>query len=434
MKYLFKYLCFFFFLLCCNNLIAQTPYFKNYTVKDGLPSNETYEVFQDSKGYIWVGTDKGVARFDGYKFEVFTKDDGLADNTVFGFYEDFKGRIWFRCFNGKLCYILNDKITTLKCSEEFCKHINNSIITSFHVDQNEKLWVGLTYSEYFIVDIKNQTFAKQDLSKTANENIYIIEIEQGFIWGSTWDENNSYKRIKHSLKLLQNDHKIISEIDMSHFKKQYVNYFFKVVKQEKDYFFFLTNTCIKFNKNGLDTVMNYNSVMLSFFNDNKSIIIGYERHGIDYNKNSSVPTNLLSNNSISSIFKDREENFWFSSLNNGVFFTSGFNFAELNLNGEPLENEVKCLEFIADELWIGLGNGNLINQKSTGKVNTHKIKFNKLKAHHIVKLSHIENNILGVASSNSLIISKNKPVFLTTTAGDCLFSKDIIVINNLYLT
>ncbi len=76
----------------------------NFTTKDGLLSNEVYCVFQDSKGYIWISTDKGVAKYDGYFFETFTTQDGLTDNVVLGIAEDSEGKIWFTTINKKLCY------------------------------------------------------------------------------------------------------------------------------------------------------------------------------------------------------------------------------------------------------------------------------------------------------------------------------------------
>ena len=55
---------------------------RHFTVADGLPSNEVYHVFQDSKGYIWFGTDNGVARYNGDEFRVYGDADGLLSNNV----------------------------------------------------------------------------------------------------------------------------------------------------------------------------------------------------------------------------------------------------------------------------------------------------------------------------------------------------------------
>ena len=64
------------------NAIAQNPSFKKFTTDDGLPGNEVYHVMQDKKGYIWVSTNKGAARFDGNRFETFTVENGLPDNEI----------------------------------------------------------------------------------------------------------------------------------------------------------------------------------------------------------------------------------------------------------------------------------------------------------------------------------------------------------------
>src|ERR1700749_1296602 len=100
----------FIFLFSLLQLNAQQLLFKNFKVKDGLPSAEIYCVFQDSKGFIWFGSDGGVSKFDGYAFKNYTTEDGLADNVVFGITEDKHGRIWFRALSGKLCYVKNDSI------------------------------------------------------------------------------------------------------------------------------------------------------------------------------------------------------------------------------------------------------------------------------------------------------------------------------------
>ena len=109
----------------------------NYTVENGLPSNETYSVFEDKKGYIWVATDRGVARFDGYEFEIFTTQDGLPDNTIFRFYEDYKGRIWLFSFNGKVGYYFRNTFFTVPLDLD----VNQFYITYVGVSPDELLTI-----------------------------------------------------------------------------------------------------------------------------------------------------------------------------------------------------------------------------------------------------------------------------------------------------
>ena len=99
------------FLLSISQLaLAQEFRYQNFDELSGLPSSETYQVFQDSKGFIWVATDRGVSRYDGGEFKNFSIRDGLSDNTVFGFFEDYQNRIWFRTYSGALSYFQNDSI------------------------------------------------------------------------------------------------------------------------------------------------------------------------------------------------------------------------------------------------------------------------------------------------------------------------------------
>jgi len=78
-----------------TELFSQQYFFRRYSVEEGLPQSSVYCLLQDSRGYIWMGTDGGgLSRFDGQKFETFTKSNGLSDNVVRSLCEDRKGNIW----------------------------------------------------------------------------------------------------------------------------------------------------------------------------------------------------------------------------------------------------------------------------------------------------------------------------------------------------
>jgi signal transduction histidine kinase/ligand-binding sensor domain-containing protein len=83
-----------------GNAQGQLHPFKRYTVDDGLPQSVVYTVFQDSKGYIWTGTQGGLSRFDGIEFTTFTVSDGLTNERVLFITEDAKGGLWIGTQNG----------------------------------------------------------------------------------------------------------------------------------------------------------------------------------------------------------------------------------------------------------------------------------------------------------------------------------------------
>ena len=142
-----------------NNTFKEYVY-TNFTTQEGLPSNEVYTIFQDSKGYIWIGTDRGVSRYDGYTFQLFTTQDGLTDNNVFGIAEDSKGNIWFTTSNRTLCYFtlggqiepyeFNEVIDGLPENLNFCRFFDN-----IEIDSNDVLYISHYLCGFIRIPLNN---------------------------------------------------------------------------------------------------------------------------------------------------------------------------------------------------------------------------------------------------------------------------------------
>jgi signal transduction histidine kinase/ligand-binding sensor domain-containing protein len=73
---------FIFFLLLCMCCHAQQVTFIKYSVLDGMVANPVRCVYQDNKGFIWIGTYEGLSRYDGYKFTNYTTSNGLSHNVI----------------------------------------------------------------------------------------------------------------------------------------------------------------------------------------------------------------------------------------------------------------------------------------------------------------------------------------------------------------
>jgi ligand-binding sensor domain-containing protein len=92
------------------NFIARAQYSvsAHYTVKDGLPASTVYCMAQDKNGFMWIGTEAGLVRYDGTNFKVFTTKDGLPDNGVLGIVLDkVSERIWLATYSTHVCYYQN---------------------------------------------------------------------------------------------------------------------------------------------------------------------------------------------------------------------------------------------------------------------------------------------------------------------------------------
>jgi|GEM_PF-3129605 Putative regulator of cell autolysis len=86
-------------------LSAQRVLMENYTMENGLATNVVYDIYQDSKGFMWFMTRFGLSRYDGARFTNFTTKDGLHSNFVSAMFED---------SNGILHVASGDKLQTIK--------------------------------------------------------------------------------------------------------------------------------------------------------------------------------------------------------------------------------------------------------------------------------------------------------------------------------
>jgi len=81
-----------------SSAYGQPVQFSHYKVSDGLTQSEILSVFQDSEGYMWIGTQNGLNQFDGYTFEPFFYDPNdtttLSNSWIFDITEDRNGFLW----------------------------------------------------------------------------------------------------------------------------------------------------------------------------------------------------------------------------------------------------------------------------------------------------------------------------------------------------
>jgi ligand-binding sensor domain-containing protein/signal transduction histidine kinase len=99
-------------IFCLNNGYSQDPYSISITTENGLPSNAVYDIYQDKKGFIWIASDAGLSRYDGFEFITYTNDD-QSSRSGSNIREDKYGRIWYQNFDGFLFYVENGKLKSM---------------------------------------------------------------------------------------------------------------------------------------------------------------------------------------------------------------------------------------------------------------------------------------------------------------------------------
>jgi hypothetical protein len=99
-----------FFLLGAAGARAQVPFFQHYALlKNKSPQINT--LYRDKTGFVWIGTNEGLFKFNGTTFRQFTRSDSLPDNQVTAIAEDSLGRIWTGHRSGGIGMVERDRVT-----------------------------------------------------------------------------------------------------------------------------------------------------------------------------------------------------------------------------------------------------------------------------------------------------------------------------------
>ena len=114
-------------------------------MQQGLSSNNVTNILQDSKGYIWIGTEDGLNKYDGYSFTKYKFDpldsNSLSQNMIYTIWEDKEGFIWTSSYEG-LCKFdrKTEKFTRYKPDPR--SKFSDPNILSINEDNNGIMWVG----------------------------------------------------------------------------------------------------------------------------------------------------------------------------------------------------------------------------------------------------------------------------------------------------
>jgi ligand-binding sensor domain-containing protein len=174
-----------FFWLVISTVANPNRFFNRMTVEDGLASNNVYSIWQDKKGYLWVGTSNGLQRFDGKYFLSFTieKPKKLPAQPVRQILEDKNGRMWIRY--GDQYGIYNPGNLSFQ-SIPFEKSETRYHGEKLWMDNRGNIFVLLRRNKLLVYDPVNHVFTDRNLPISLPEgyqpNTIFEDTKTGFYW------------------------------------------------------------------------------------------------------------------------------------------------------------------------------------------------------------------------------------------------------------
>ncbi|MBT2622202.1 MULTISPECIES: sensor histidine kinase [Chryseobacterium] len=297
---------------------SQIPGLVNYSEEDGLNSSTTYTINQDNKGFIWIGSDNGLFRFDGREFKQFSKKNGLKNIDVLGCNPLSNGENFIMPYLTDFAYLKDGKVINSDYNKELKKltHISSSYssgdsLFTYNYDNPKEIFLyrhGKVKAIPLFIDkglpLMDKYFAFS--YDTANHLLYVT--------------NDRDKIVAYNILTKK---KTLCSVSMPKM----------TIYRRGDYFVANLNNKVEIykrsNKYYLKKIQSFSireKIHQLVIDKNYRLWLCLDKGGVIYYKqtlqegNLSHPLKLMDDFVMNHIMIDRDNNVWFSTKNNGIYF------------------------------------------------------------------------------------------------------------------
>ena len=312
-------------------IIAQELQFKNFTAFDGLSTLKTSCVTQGPDGYIWIGTENGLNRFDGTDFRWFSKDindtNSLPGNVIMSLLIDHNNKLWIST-DGGICVFDKEKETFNSTGNE---RLDTTYCKKIFQDSKNNYW-ALTGDIITILDenwniIKILNDQPGDKSYIGNVSFFsIAEDADGIIWLGT-QEKGFFSYNPNKGEFTSYSHLTKGQQIFNIFTDSYGNIW---ISTHNTPYIFIKESQQIYELNDPECPLNMPNVSISYIfeNNNSDIITCNWTDGItiyDYRENkynhyihSDNNSSSFSQGSTEFGYQDNEGNYWFVGATTGL--------------------------------------------------------------------------------------------------------------------
>lgn len=399
---------------------AQHLYMRKINTDKGVQAHDVYSVFQDSRQYLWFGTDAGVWRYDGKEYVSYTTANGLPDNVVFSFKEDRHQRIWLRMYSNKLAYIHNDEVTILPCSDKLAALKSNLIITSLEIGAGDTIYLSHLNSDE-IVKIA-PPYRAQDLHTIILQykgTHFIYETPSGELLAGkatrVQDHNSHIITVFRQNKTID---VLVNGISIQ------VPRIMVARQQDGSYLLGMGRTLFSYKNQQLKELLHCgNDILHANYDRHHHLWVSTNDRGLDLFRNTdttlSHPENYLAGVMPNSILQDNEGSYWITTLKNGIYYVP-YNDVNLMNSGNGLGENISFSYYnaISHDLYC-FGQGTLYvvrNQKTRKKVNINFPVSFVNEVNMVVELG--QNKLLCLGRSTFILDKKTFATIPVNTSGN----------------
>jgi ligand-binding sensor domain-containing protein len=436
---------------------SQTIKFDNYTTKNGLLSNEVYNLHQDTKGYIWLFTNYGVMKYNGKSFESVLKNLPFRESFIYCIYENENGRKWVANANSNIYEIKNDSAFLVKGTEEISGELKKNAysIYQIYVDDSLNMYIISKNGSYKLY--KNKGYKGFNISNQKQKDslrFSAIEFKRGII--SSWNINNN--EIKNDGRYIYLNGQFLNKnklIRCFRFKYKSIYYIPKYTKKYNENIYISGySKIIKIDKNGFLKEIQMNSYILNFAKDkNNHLWVACYNNGLfELDEHDSIVNHYFNNKTINDVLIDSNNGLWVSSEGFGLFHCKDLDVINYKEN-KILDIPISFIKKVNQRVFIAYTNGAIFLIENSKMVKVHNEDFRLdnepfdvfeydsnyyVVFRHGLKKIHLNNTLYdfkllrkGESSRNMILIGKDSILF-SKPDGPIIFYKNEII-NKLYI-
>ena len=161
------------------------------TIEDGLPSNSVQDIFKDSRGYMWIGTEAGLCRYDGVNFKIYTTVDGLPGNRIWSITEDATGNLWLACYGSGISKFNGKTFQNFSVEDGL---INNNVRKIEFSKRHNGLMIGTEFGFSFYRDSVFVSFADSSVTRRNLFQVTSFLEADSIIYLFTYYDSNRFIR------------------------------------------------------------------------------------------------------------------------------------------------------------------------------------------------------------------------------------------------
>jgi signal transduction histidine kinase/ligand-binding sensor domain-containing protein/DNA-binding response OmpR family regulator len=421
--------------LLCTVLFAikshaqvQDRYFRNISVDKGLSQSSVFAIQQDQLGFIWIGTQDGLNRYDSKGFKVYRPIKGVKNSLqsyyIRSLFKDHKGQLWVGGNQGISVYNYD---TDSFINYKLPRSLGEWYISSITEDNAHRIWATSIAGDVFMLTPEAENFTTIKFNASSHEVKKIAYI-------GVWQQQIILGTDVGLFKLKPNTHELV-KINLGA-KKPYINDVY--VDGKKLWVATEGYGVIQYNsQNGQATSLLHNSGTNSIA-DNNIRCVGKDTEGniwlgtfkglTIFNPKANSFTNYyhqisqpytISQNSVRCFFKDNQNGIWLGTYYGGLnyYHKNDIKFNLLSQNsGKPSLNDEVIGVIKQDQkgnFWIGTNdkgvnywnkNNNTISYYSNSENNPNSLSSNNIKA---IAFDDNNNVLIGTHNGGLNLLNPN---------------------------